>query len=157
MIAHLRKTRISSKKANLVAGMVRGMKVKEALNTLKYTPKKAAKLLYKLIESASSNAENNFKQNPDNLIVKEIVVNEGPTYKRFQPISRGRAHPILKRTSHITVKVEAGGAAAAKTVKQETIKKPEIKLEAPKHEESSKEESPEAETKKAPKKEETKK
>lgn len=106
MIAHLRRIRISSKKANLVAGMVRGMPVNKALNTLKFTPKKAADILYKAIQSAASNAENNFKQNPDTLIVKEIIVNEGTTYKRFQPVSRGRAHPILKRTTHITVKVE---------------------------------------------------
>lgn len=107
MIAHLRKIRISSKKANLVAGMVRGMPVTKALNTLKFTPKKAAEILYMVIQSASSNAENNFKQNPETLIIKEIIVNEGTTYKRFQAVSKGRAHPILKRTTHITVKVEA--------------------------------------------------
>ena len=115
MIAHLRKILISSKKANLVAGIVRGMPVNKALDTLKFTPKKAAEILYQVILSARSNAENNFKQDPETLIIKEIIVNEGTTYKRFQPVSRGRAHPILKRTTHITVKVEADPNLAKKT------------------------------------------
>lgn len=107
MHAHLRKIRISPKKVNLVAGMVRNKSVKEALSILEFTNKSAAKPLYKVIHSAMSNAEHNFKQNPDALVIKEIIVNDGPIYKRFQPVSRGRAHPILKRTSHITVKIEA--------------------------------------------------
>lgn len=107
MIAHLRKIRISSKKANLVAEMVRRKPVNEALNLLKFMPKRAAKILYKVIHSARANAETNFKQSRETLVVKEIIVNEGPTYKRFQPVSRGRSHPILKRTTHVTVKIEA--------------------------------------------------
>lgn len=107
MIAHLRKIRISPKKANLIAEMVRNKTVTHALTLLKFTPKRAAKVLYKVINSARANAENNFKQETGSLMIKEIIVNEGPTYKRFQPVSRGRSHPILKRTSHITVKVEA--------------------------------------------------
>lgn len=110
MIAHLRQIRISSNKANLVAGMVRDMPVNRALDLLKFTPKKAAHFLYKVIDSAAANAENNFKQNRDQLIIKEIIVNEGPTYKRFQPVSRGRGHPILKRTAHISVKLAHGQA-----------------------------------------------
>src|SRR3989338_10104629 len=108
MIAHLRKIRISPKKMNLVAGLVRQKRVKDALAILKFTPKKAAQILGKVVQSAGANAQNNFKQDMETLIVKEIIVNDGPTYKRFQPVSRGRSHPILKRTSHITVKVEAG-------------------------------------------------
>ena len=105
MKAHLRQVRISPKKMNLVASMVRGMDAIEALDTLKFTNKKAANILYKVVASAVANAEHNFKQNPAKLKVEEIIVNEGTTYKRRQPISRGRAHPILKRTSHVTVKV----------------------------------------------------
>lgn len=126
MIAHLRKIRISPKKANLVAGMIRRKPVKEALAILEFTPKKAAKILYNVVQSASSNAENNFKQDLNNLVIKEIVVTEGPTYKRWQSVSRGRAHPILKRTSHITVKVEAGAEAKAKAQsapKEKPVKK----------------------------------
>lgn len=105
MKAILRKIRISPKKANLVAGTVRGKKVNEALNLLKFMPKKAAKIIYKVVQSAASNAKNNFKQSMDELIITEILVTKGPTYKRSIPISRGRAHPIRKRTSHITVEV----------------------------------------------------
>lgn len=105
MKAIAKHVRISPKKANLVAGLVRRKNAVEALDILKFTPKKAAKILYKVLHSAIANAENNFKQKKDALIIKEIVVNEGRTLKRSVPISRGRVHPILKRTTHITVTV----------------------------------------------------
>ncbi|KKP37702.1 MAG: 50S ribosomal protein L22 [Candidatus Peregrinibacteria bacterium GW2011_GWA2_33_10] len=98
--------RISSKKANLVASFVRNKKVDEALNLLKFTPKKAAPIIAKAIKSAANNATNNFKQNFEDLYIKEIYVNEGTTLKRRRLISRGRAHPILKRTSHVKVFLE---------------------------------------------------
>ena len=125
MQAILRQTRISPKKANLVAGLVRGKNAKEALNLLKFTPKKGAKILAKVVKSAMATAENNFKQNPDNLYIKEIIVNEGTTYKRSISCSRGRMHPILKRNSHITVKID--------------VKEPEIKPEEPVAEKTSEE------------------
>jgi large subunit ribosomal protein L22 len=106
MKAVLRNIRISPKKANLVAGMVRGAMAKDALDAMQFTPKKGAKILYKVIHSAMSNAANNFKQNIDRLYIKEVVVTKGATYKRSLPVSRGRSHPILKRTSHITVTVD---------------------------------------------------
>lgn len=124
MKAILRRVRISPKKANLIAALVRNKNIQEALDILKFTPKKAAKILKKVIESAVANAENNFKQNKDSLYIKEIIVTQGVTYKRSLPISRGRTHPILKRTSHITVKVEAKGET-------ETVKKKETKDEKP--------------------------
>lgn len=105
MKAILRRIRISPKKANLIAGMVRGKKANEALSLLKFMPKKGAKILYKVVHSAASNAKNNFKQSIDDLVITKILVTKGPTYKRSMPISRGRVHPILKRTSHITVEV----------------------------------------------------
>ncbi len=127
MKAILRQVRISPKKANLVAALVRNKKVSEACDILKFTPKKAAPILKKIIESASANAENNFKQNKDELYIKEIIVTEGPTYKRSIPVSRGRVHPILKRTSHITVTTEvkekkAKTATPSKPVKPEDNK-----------------------------------
>ncbi|EKD93750.1 MAG: 50S ribosomal protein L22 [uncultured bacterium] len=131
MIAHLRKIRISPKKMNLVAGLVRQKRVKDALAILKFTPKKAAQILGKVVQSAGANAQNNFKQDMETLIVKEIIVNDGPTYKRFQPVSRGRSHPILKRTSHITVKVEAG---ATLIEKRSAKPKKEVKTKKPKAE-----------------------
>lgn len=105
MKAIAKHVRISPKKANLVAGLVRKKNVVEALDILKFTPKKAAKILYKVLHSAIANAENNFKQNKDSLSIQEIVVTEGRTLKRSVPVSRGRVHPIRKRTSHITVTV----------------------------------------------------
>lgn len=85
--------------------MVRGKKVTDALALLKFMPKKGADILYKVIHSAASNAKNNFKQSIDDLYITQILVTKGATFKRSLPISRGRVHPIRKRTSHITVEV----------------------------------------------------
>ncbi len=125
MKAILRQVRISPKKANLVAGLVRNKEVGEALDILKFTPKKGADILYKLVSSAAANAENNFSQKRDNLVIKEIIVTKGMTYKRSIPISRGRVHPLLKRNAHITVKLEAkaGSPSTSKTAKKEEAKK----------------------------------
>lgn len=107
MKALLKNNRISPKKANLIADLVRGKNVKEALDILKFTPKRPAITLAKVILSAAGNAEKNFGQDKDKLFIKNILVSGGQTYKRFRPVSRGRAHPILKRTCHITVQVES--------------------------------------------------
>ncbi|MBT5016388.1 50S ribosomal protein L22 [Candidatus Peregrinibacteria bacterium] len=131
MIAHLRRTRISPKKLSLVAAMIRKKSVNEALEILKFTPKKAAATLYKVVQSAGKNAENNFKQDPTSLVIKEIIVTQGPTYKRWQSVSRGRAHPILKRTSHVTVKIESSGKVE-EPKKKVAAKKEEPKTETPK-------------------------
>lgn len=105
MKAIRRNLRISYKKVNLVAALVRGKPVEEAINFLRFTPKKSAKPLMETIKSATANAEQNFKQDKKDLFVSKIVVNEGPTLKRSRPVSRGRTHPIKKRTSNITVEV----------------------------------------------------
>lgn len=110
MKAFLKQCRVSPRKANLVAGLVRGKNVHEAITLLKFIPKKSALVLRKLITSASANAENNFGQDKNKLVIKKILVTKGPTYKRWIPISRGRANKILKRTSHITVEVAAESA-----------------------------------------------
>ncbi len=132
MKAKLRQVRISPKKMNLVASMVRGKSALEALETLKFTNKKAADILYKLVASAVANAEHNFKQDPARLTIDEIIVNDGITYKRRQPISRGRAHPILKRTSNVWVTIgvaEQTSKASSKGEKVEEEKKDEAKKE----------------------------
>jgi large subunit ribosomal protein L22 len=103
MKAIARTNRITPKKANLIAGMVRGKSTAESLDILKYTPKKAAKIIFKLLKSAVENAKNNFQQDEKSLFIKEIIIGKGPTLKRSVPVSRGRSHPILKRTSHITI------------------------------------------------------
>lgn len=126
MQAILRQVRISPKKINLVASLVRRKSVAEAMEMLKFVPKKGAPILRKIIGSAAANAENNFKQDKATLVIKEIIVTEGTTYKRRMPVSRGRSYPILKRTSHISVKVEAGEVAPKEvqvTETKETVKK----------------------------------
>jgi len=110
--------RISPRKANLVAGLVRGKKAQDALNILKFTPKKAAPILYKVVASAVANAENNQKKDIDNLFIKTVLVTKGPTYKRGMPVSRGRWHPILKRTSHISIELAEEKKPQEKPAKQ---------------------------------------
>lgn len=122
MKALLKNIRISPDKANLVAGLVRGAMVNDALTQLKFTPKKGAKILYRVIDSAASNAEHNLKQNREKLYVKEIIVSKGVTYKRGVSVSRGRVHPILKRTSQIRVTVDVSTGTQAK--KRVSKKKP---------------------------------
>ena len=107
MKAVLRGIRITPKKANLVAGMVRGKSVKEALALLKFMPKKGARIIAKVIQSAASNAKNNFSQSMDDLMVSEIWAVKGPTLKRGTPANRGRMWPIHEHLSHITVVVSS--------------------------------------------------
>jgi len=103
--AKLRGARLSAQKARLVADQVRGMQVAEALNLLTFSPKKAAGLIKKVLESAIANAEHNEGADIDELRVSTIFVDEGMTMKRIRPRAKGRADRILKRTCHITVKV----------------------------------------------------
>lgn len=103
--AILRNTRISARKARLVVDMVRGKPVSVALDTLKLTNKKAAPLVSKLIQSAMANATSTATVDVDRLVVSEVFVDEGATLKRFLPRAQGRATPIRKRSSHITVKL----------------------------------------------------
>ena len=106
--AVLRTARISPQKARLVADQVRGLSAARALDLLKFSDKKAAHLIYKVVYSATSNAENNLGADVDELKVKAIMVDEGPTLKRFMARAKGRGTRILKRTSHITVVVGEG-------------------------------------------------
>jgi large subunit ribosomal protein L22 len=100
---------MSPRKVRLVADMIRGRNVGEALSILKFTPNRAAGMIAKVIQSAAANAvDRDETVNPDLLVVSETQINEGPTMKRFQPKDRGRAHRILKRSSHIIVTVEEG-------------------------------------------------
>ncbi len=103
--ASLKGARISAQKARLVADQVRGMDVEEALNLLEFSPKKAAHLVKKILDSAIANAENNEGADVDELKISSIYVDEGMTMKRLSPRAKGRADRILKRSCHITVKV----------------------------------------------------
>jgi large subunit ribosomal protein L22 len=101
--AVLRNVRVSSRKAKLVIDLIRNKKLDEAYAILRYTPKRAAGILEKLLKSAEANAVNNNGLNRDNLYVAEIYATQGPTMKRIRPRAHGRAYRINKRTSHITV------------------------------------------------------
>jgi large subunit ribosomal protein L22 len=97
---------ISPYKARLVIDLIRGKRVDEALSILQFTPKKAARIIKKVLESAIANAENNYGMDVDKLYVTSAYVNEGPRLKRIWPRAWGRASRILRRMSHITVVVE---------------------------------------------------
>ena len=101
--ATLKYTRISSRKVKIVADLIRGKNVDEALAIVKFTPKASSELLEKLLKSAIANAENNHDMKHENLYVAEIFANQGPTLKRIRPAAKGSAVRIRKRTSHITI------------------------------------------------------
>ena len=100
-----RSARSSAQKARLVANQVRGMHVEDAFNLLRFSPRRAAVLVYKVLNSAVANAVNGQGADIDALKVATIMVDEGPTMKRTMPRAKGRANRILKRTWHITVVV----------------------------------------------------
>lgn len=97
---------ISPYKARLVMDLIRGKSVGEALNILETTPKKASRLIKKVLLSAVANAENNYGMDVDRLVISQALVNEGPRLKRIWPRAWGRASRIMKRLSHITIEVE---------------------------------------------------
>lgn len=101
--ASLKYARISARKVKIVADLMRGKPVEEALRIAKFAPKASAELLEKLLNSAIANAENNHFMNRSNLYVAEIYANQGPTLKRIRPAAKGSAVRIRKRTSHITI------------------------------------------------------
>jgi large subunit ribosomal protein L22 len=106
--AYLKGARISAQKARLVADQIRGKKVEDALNILGFSPKKAAQLIKKVLNSAIANAEHNDGADVDELKVSTVFVDEAVTLKRIMPRAKGRADRISKRTCHITVKVADG-------------------------------------------------
>ena len=101
--ATLKFARISSRKVKIVADLIRGKNVDEALAIVKFTPKASSEIIEKLLKSAIANAENNHEMKHENLYVAEIFANQGPTLKRIRPAANGSAVRIRKRTSHITI------------------------------------------------------
>ncbi|SJZ98511.1 50S ribosomal protein L22 [Selenihalanaerobacter shriftii] len=101
-----KEVRISPRKARQVIDLVRGKDVAEAIGILRHTPKKASKIIEKVLTSAVANAENNHGMIADELYISKAYVDQGPTMKRYQPRAMGQASPINKRTSHITIKVK---------------------------------------------------
>jgi large subunit ribosomal protein L22 len=103
MKAYLHSARIAPKKANLIARMVRGMNVPDAVEALRRTDKKAARMVEDLLRSAMANASHNDKQDPQTMVIKEIVVNQGTAYRRGMPKARGQTRPFRKFLSHISL------------------------------------------------------
>ncbi len=122
--------RISAFKAREVTREIQGLPATDALDLLRYTPKKAALLITKTLKSAIANAENNNNLSAANLVVQEAVVGEGATFKRFQPKARGSAGPIRKRTSHIRI-VLTDEIEIKRRDKAAKTKKPRAKKAAP--------------------------
>ena len=100
--------RVSPRKTRLVAKNVQGKGVEKAMNILRFTPNKPAGVLLNVLKSAVANASQLGGVNVDAMVIKEVIVNEGPTWKRFMPRAQGRATKIHKRTSHVTVILAEG-------------------------------------------------
>lgn len=104
--ASARYVRVSPRKARKIIDLIRGRDVHYALSILAFTSNKSARIVEKVVRSAQANAENNFQLNKEDLYIKNAYVDKGPTIKRFLPRALGRATPLHKRTSHITVVVK---------------------------------------------------
>lgn len=107
--ASLQRVRISPRKARLVVDMVRGKKVTDAIEMMKFVPNRAAVDVERLLKSVAANAENNYDLDPNDLWVKAIYADDAPTLRRFKPRARGRVGRILRRSCHITVIAEERG------------------------------------------------
>lgn len=132
--AQLRYLRMSPKKVRLVINVIRGMDIEEALHQLRFTTKAAAQPVLKLLNSAIANAENNFKLKKENLYISRIEANEGPSLERWKPRAFGRATPISKRSTHISI-VLAEKKPTKKAEKKAKVKKKspeELKVVLPK-------------------------
>lgn len=122
--------RMSPRKVSVVAALVRGRSVNDALVILQHTPRRSAEPVEKVIASAKANAENNHNLKPDTLKIVEISVTPGARLKRYRPAARGRALPFQRRTSHIRVVVDGEIRAAKKPVSKKSEDKPEEIKEA---------------------------
>lgn len=121
--AHLKNVHMSPRKIRLLRSVVRGLSATEAATQLTFMPGKASGIVLKVLRSAMANAQHNFDADKQALVVGDVIINEGIVLKRFRPVSKGMAHPILKRMSHVTVVLEERGAT---TKKKKKAKKTEI-------------------------------
>lgn len=134
---YLKNLRTAPRKVRLVADLIRGLRIDEAMEQLKYIPKRAAVPVMKLLESAVAAAENDFKMKKEDLFISKITVDDGATLKRSMPHAMGRAFPILKRTSTITIELDKKAVeleALEEKKAEDSIEKPaeEAKEETPK-------------------------
>src|SRR5689334_21566709 len=104
--AHYRNARMSARKLRVYRGAIKGLSAIEAMAQLKFMPGYGPVILLQTLRSAVANAHHNFDVAPENLKVSDVVIDAAFTLKRFQPVSKGMAHPILKRNSHVTIVVE---------------------------------------------------
>ena len=125
VIAKLNYLRIAPRKVRLVANFIKGMNVIEARTQLKFLPKRAAGPILRLLDSAIANAFHNFSLPKENLYVSKIMVEPGPSLKRWLPRAMGRATPILKRTSHITIILDEKNKEIGKEKPIKKVKKKE--------------------------------
>ena len=114
--------RMSPRKVGVVAALVRGRSVEDALTILSHTPRRSATPVQKVIASAKANAENNHNYKPNSLQIVEISVTPGPRVKRYRPAAHGRALPFQRRTSHIRVIIEGEQRASTKAVTTDKTK-----------------------------------
>lgn len=127
LVATQKNTRQTARKVRLVADAIRGKEITEAVDQLAIMNRRASLVVLKALNQALANAQHNHSLSADQLVLKNILVDEGPTYKRFRVVSRGRAHTILKRSCHITIQLETQAGSA----KQSTELAPaEVKKEA---------------------------
>jgi large subunit ribosomal protein L22 len=106
--AKVRQVRISPAKVRQVLALIRGKKAEEAMTILRFSPQKAARIVFKVLQSAIANAEHNYGMDTDKLRVLKACADQGPSMKRFRPVSMGRAHAYVHHTSHVTVTVAEG-------------------------------------------------
>ena len=125
--------RIAPRKVRVVADLIRGKSVDEALAILRYTPKAASEVLEKVVQSAAANATHNHDLDRDSLYISEAYVDAGPTLKRYQPRQRGQAFSIKKRTSHITVVVgqRVGEAEVEEPRRRRLFRRPGVRRTQP--------------------------
>lgn len=120
--------RLSPRKVGVVAALVRGRSVEDAIVILEHTPRRSALAVKKVIESARANADNNFNYKPESLTIEKISVTAGPRLKRYRPAAHGRALPFQRKTSHIFVEVTGEiRAPKPKTTVKTNAKKKETK------------------------------
>jgi large subunit ribosomal protein L22 len=105
-IANIRRVRISPRKVSVVAALVRGRTVSDAITILDHTPRRSAMAVKQAVKSAQANARHNHSYKPDSLFISEISVTPGPSLKRWRPAARGRALPFERKSSHIRVVVD---------------------------------------------------
>ena len=128
----LNNLRTAPRKVRLVADLVRGKNVDRARSLLMFAVKKPSEPVLKLLNSAVDSALNNFKLQESNLYISKITVDEGPKLKRWHPMSRGRAYPIMKRTSNITLVLSEGSSSMKEGVSKKEHKKKRVEMQSAK-------------------------